>query len=101
MVAFLVYLNCLIAGTFCLFMFGCSLPIGKDRNKMAHLSLIGVALFVHLGFGFSFGAIDQEHIMNKDLIEKGLKHYVTDSKTGETKLIWTNPEFNIEKSKGE
>jgi hypothetical protein len=73
----------------------------EERAKMFYHSFICIAFAFHLAFGFIYGITDQRNIMNKDLIEKGLKHYITDSKTGETKLIWTNPEFNIEKSKGE
>jgi hypothetical protein len=101
MIAFWIHFFVILSVAFGLYMFGCTIPIGKERNKMFYMALVALALVFHLALGLVYGEDDRRDTMNKDLIEKGLKHYVTDSKTGETKLIWTNPEFNIEKNKGE
>jgi hypothetical protein len=71
-----------------------------DINYDKTVLVITVCLFlmlIHIFIGFEIHQAETD----KDLAIKGLKHYVLDNTTGESKLIWTNPEFNVEKVKSE
>jgi hypothetical protein len=69
----------------------------KYDKYILMITLVLFLMLIHIFIGFAI----QQAETDKDLAIKGLKHYVLDNTTGKPKLIWTNPEFNVEKVKGE